>query len=198
MDKSIDRRFSMERHLSKVGFTHHRVRGITPQEIYIPEDIEETWRTAWCKLKTAWNPPHKKNVDAFSAYYPYSAFMTSLCGRGKKKNNPKELGCTTSHLLAMREAVYSPKSASRYALIVEDDVYFPFDVDWSGMARSAPAGFGILQLFNSNENTMTDLWKIYQRDKSYLWVDRDKKRDFSFWSTCAYLIDRGERSCGVM
>jgi hypothetical protein len=37
---------------------------------------------------------------------------------------------------------------------------------------------------------MTDLWRMYVRDHSQLWVDRDKKKDFSFWSTCAYMIDR--------
>ena len=48
----------------------------------------------------------------------------------------------------MRLAIYSKTAKSRYALIIEDDVFFPFDVNWNELAQSAPPGFGILQLFN--------------------------------------------------
>jgi hypothetical protein len=45
-----------------------------------------------------------------------------LFGR-KKKNRLKELGCTLSHLIAIRRAVYSKTAVSRYAIIVEDVAY---------------------------------------------------------------------------
>lgn len=189
MDKSADRRTSMEHHLKHVGLSHYRVRGITPKEIYIPEDIEKTWRTAQCMMKSAWVPPARKTLDSTSSYSHYSSFMTALCGRGKKKNNPKELGCTTSHLLAMRNAIYSD-SKSRYAIIVEDDVQFPFDVDWNALAESAPKDFNILQLFNSNEATMSQTWDTYIKNKSDLWTLRNARKFFDFWSTCAYMIDK--------
>ena len=38
------------------------------------------------------------------------------------------IGCTTSHLLAMRAAIYSNTTTSRYALILEDDVRHTFIV----------------------------------------------------------------------
>ena len=71
--------------------------------------------------------------------------MSGLCGRGKdksgkEKNFIKELGCTTSHLLAMREAIYSTTATSRYAIIIEDDVKFPFDVDYEELTKTAPKG----------------------------------------------------------
>jgi GR25 family glycosyltransferase involved in LPS biosynthesis len=189
LDRSKDRRANMERHLDNVGMSHFRVRGISPKEIYIPEDIENTWRTAQCKMKTDWVPPAKKSIDYTSAYVHHSSFMTALCGRGKKKNTPKELGCTTSHLMAMRNAIYS-NSPNRYALIVEDDVQFPFDVDWNELAKSAPEDFSILQLFNSNEATMTQTWNAYTKNSSDLWTLRGSKKYFDFWSTCAYLVDK--------
>jgi GR25 family glycosyltransferase involved in LPS biosynthesis len=189
MDKSADRKVNMERHLTNVGLEHRRIRGLTPKEIYIPEDIESTWRTAQCKLQTSWSPPVRRNMDSTSAYTRYTTFMTSLCGRGKKKNNPKELGCTTSHLMAMRDAVYS-KSKSRYALIIEDDVQFPFDVDWNALALTAPKDFVILQLFNSNQATMSQTWGSYKKNNDNLWSQRNAMKFFDFWSTCAYLIDR--------
>jgi hypothetical protein len=62
LDRSKDRRANMERHLDNVGMSHFRVRGISPKEIYIPEDIENTWRTAQCKMKTDWVPPAKRRI----------------------------------------------------------------------------------------------------------------------------------------
>ena len=192
MDRSKQRKINMERHLDTVGFRNHRVRGLTPQEIYIPQDIENTWRTAWCQLETEWKPPNKlsTNFNSSSPYLHYSAYTAALCGRGKGKNTPKELGCTTSHLMAMRQAVYSTTATSRYALIVEDDVYFPFDIDFEALAASAPKGFGILQLFNSNEGSMEATWQRYVSNDQYIWVKRHPLKYFDFWSTCAYLIDR--------
>jgi GR25 family glycosyltransferase involved in LPS biosynthesis len=192
MDSSKQRRVTIEKHLNTVGLRNHRIRGLTPKEIYIPPDIESTWRTAWCKVQTDWSPPDKLS-DSFntsSPYLQYSAYMAALCGRGKDKNTPKELGCTTSHLYAMRKAIYSTTAKSRYALIVEDDVYFPFDIDFDMLIQSAPKGFGILQLFNSNQGSMQATWDKYVQNSNYLWIRRHPVKYFDFWSTCAYLIDR--------
>lgn len=192
LDRSKTRKKDMERHLDEVGFRHFRIRGLTPQEIFMPQDIEDTWKTARCKLETDWKPPNKLDPSFMyniSEWNQYTAYMGTLCGRGKKKNTPKELGCTTSHLFAMRKAIYSTTAKSRYALIVEDDVLFPFDIDFDVLAKSAPAGFGILQLFNSNDASMERSWNSYVRDATHLWIARHPVK-FDFWSTCAYLIDR--------
>ena len=109
MDKSPSRRVSMEQHLTQVGLRFTRIRGLTPKEIYIPLDVQRTWQTRWCLMQTEETLPLLGSVstNTSSPYFGYSSVMTAMCGRGKKKNSPKELGCTTSHLLAMREAVYS-------------------------------------------------------------------------------------------
>jgi GR25 family glycosyltransferase involved in LPS biosynthesis len=192
MDKSRMRKVNMEKHLEEVGLRNFRVRGITPKEIYIPDDIETTWRTAQCKLQTSWEPPNKLELSFkySSEWSSYLAYTSSLCGRGKKKNTAKELGCTISHLIAMMQAIYSPTAKSRYALIVEDDVQFPFDIDFQALTQSAPNGFGILQLFNSNEGSMESTWIRYTENPKYLWIQRHPVKYFDFWSTCAYLIDR--------
>ncbi len=193
MDRSIHRKVAMEKHLHDIGARSHRVRGVTYQEIYVPPDIEDTWRTASCKLQTEWEPPNKLdinyNLSSSSPYLHYTAYTAALCGR-RKKNTAKELGCTASHLVAMHQAIYSTTAKSRYALIIEDDVYFPFDIDFQAMAMSAPDDFGILQLFNSNEASMRETWERYVKNPSYLWVKRHPIKFFDFWSTCAYLIDR--------
>jgi hypothetical protein len=102
--------------------------------------------------------------------------------------NPPQLCIYTP--VAMKQAVYSTTARSRYALVVEDDVYFPFDIDFESLAASAPKGFGILQLFNSNEGSMKATWNRYKANNNYVWVKRHPLKYFDFWSTCAYLIDR--------
>jgi GR25 family glycosyltransferase involved in LPS biosynthesis len=189
MDKSVERKHNMNRHLRDVGLSYQRISGLTPNFMYIPNDIESTWRTAWCKTQTSELIPPRNLVlrDPTSPLRNYTSVVAGLCGRGKNKNTPKELGCTTSHLIAMRQAIYSNRTTSRYALIIEDDVSLPFNIDFDALARSAPKGFGILQLFNSNIDSMTKLWKMYQKDPNYLWSESYNLR---YWSTCGYMIDR--------
>lgn len=190
MDKSVDRRKTVEQHLNEVGLRSFRVRGLTPYEIYVPDDIERTWRTARCKLETEWSVP--STMDTIQQFYnkdlniSYSAYMATLCGRGKKKNTPKELGCTTSHLSAMHAAIHSTTAKSRYALIVEDDITIPFNIDFDALVRSAPNDFGILQLFNSNENSMRSTWDRYVKDPSYVWVRRHPIKYFDFWCVISF------------
>jgi GR25 family glycosyltransferase involved in LPS biosynthesis len=63
----------------------------------------------------------------------YSIIVTALCGR--PRNTRKELVVTLSHLQAIRAAVYS-NTPSAYALILEDDVYLPYDVDFVQVGTS--------------------------------------------------------------
>jgi GR25 family glycosyltransferase involved in LPS biosynthesis len=202
MDKSVDRRVAMDKHLSEMGYKSHRVRGITPQELYIPEDLMKTWDNRWCMVDSEIPLPGHLNASTASftgrndeASVDYYAIITGMCGRKRSEakntgNLLKELGCTSSHLDAMRRAIYSNTSNSRYAIIIEDDVFFPFDVDWDALAATAPKGFGILQLFNSNSNSMSATWEHYVKNPAQLWVQRHPMKFFDYWSTCAYLIDR--------
>ena len=203
MDRSVARKEAIESHLGQLGLRPFRVRGITPEELFIPKDLEDTWQTRWCLTDSEIPLPPHLNVSKPAEYTginkdtgkPYTAIIRGLCGRKRNDarntgNQIKELGCTSSHLEAMRRAIYSDTATSRFALIIEDDVFFPFDVDWNTLAMSAPAGFGILQLFNSNAATMGATWNQYVKDSSQLWVQRHAMKYFDFWSTCAYLIDR--------
>lgn len=90
MDRSLQRKRTAEIHLSDVGLRNFRVRGLTPKEIYIPPDVENTWRTAHCHLQTNWIPPNKlEYFNNSSPYLHFSAYTAALCGRGKGKNTPK-------------------------------------------------------------------------------------------------------------
>ena len=87
--------------------------------------------------------------------------FTGLWGR-KKHNRIKEVGCTVSHLMAIYHSCENAlKSGSVYALIAEDDVFMPFEVNFTSLIESAPNDFGILQVFNSHEGSMENTWKQY-------------------------------------
>lgn len=182
MDKSRQRKKTIEKHLSQVNLKHHRIRGIPARDIYVPVDVQKSFLNE-CIMGTSWRPPPVANTNSSTENFA----VTALCGR--KKNNRKEIGCTTSHLYAMREAIYSTTAKSRYALILEDDVFIPFDIDFDELVSTAPTDFGILQLFNSNPPTMKQTFDDYTGNPKQLWMPRNLKL-FQYWSTCAYLIDR--------
>ena len=202
MDKSSDRRLEMELQFNKTNIRNERIRGITLDEIYIPKDVRLTWMSKQAIYQTQEplepylsSPPSSPSSSGASSTSKIRVFLSSLYGR-RRLNRLAELGCTISHLLAMRHAIYNNQTTSRYAVITEDDVYFPFAIDWQAMAQSAPQDFGILQLFNSNQESMrttfNDYRKSMRRDMSNrkYWHERFPKQPGSFWSTCAYLIDR--------
>jgi hypothetical protein len=56
------------------------------------------------------------------------------------------------------------------------------------LAEAAPPDFGIVQLFNSNEETMDASWRAFKQGK--LWAQRYPRMAGAYWSTCAYMIDR--------
>lgn len=64
MDKSVDRRAAMEKHLNDVvgADKHFRVRGITLGDIYIPADIEKSWGSNAAKYDTSEEIPHRSQV----------------------------------------------------------------------------------------------------------------------------------------
>ena len=137
MDKSIDRRIAMERHLNDVvgPSKHFRIRGTSLSEIYIPADIQKTWTAGNAKYETSEIIPPRNEVTKSSKFWPYKVILSSLLGR-RKGNTLKELGCTISHLFAMRQAINEANNPSKYALIIEDDVQFLFNVDWDALVAT--------------------------------------------------------------
>jgi GR25 family glycosyltransferase involved in LPS biosynthesis len=186
MDKSEKRKDSMELHLRDTGMPNRRVKGLRLEDIYFPEDILSSWDKYLSLTQTTLKIPHRNVTRKIPMQTKH--VMLGLVGRGGK-NKLKEVGCTSSHLEAMRQAIYDNSTNSRYAVIAEDDIFFPFNIDFNALAAAAPAGFGILQLFNSNEESMESQWMRFVK-KGELWAESYQRQPASFWSTCAYLIDR--------
>ncbi len=185
LDKSYERRKVFERELHSVGLLAgaSRIRALTPQMVVVPDQLKVPFecRTVDEKDYLTW-PDFKKRPNG-------RVFIDGLCGR--PRNSKKELTVTASHLNALRTAVNSG-SESSYALILEDDLEFAFDIDFHALAASAPPGFAILQLVTSNDGNLQYLWKKYWKSTStknkFLWEERSDVTDF--WCAGAYLINK--------
>jgi hypothetical protein len=107
-------------------------------------------------------------------------------------------------MTAIRSAIYDTSMrGSDYALIMEDDVRFKFDVNFTKLIESAPKDFGILQLLTSNVEALHKLWNSYTEfdsekttESRKIWTQsfwdsmtKDKKTVL-FWSAQAYLINK--------
>lgn len=118
-----------------------------------------------------------------------------------KRNTDKDVAVILSHLTAIHSAIHDTTMRdSDYALILEDDIRFKFDVDFAKLIESAPKGFGILQLVTSNVEAIHKLWDSFMRSEKSatrsLWtpsywdtMTKDRKTVL-FWSAQAYLIDK--------
>ena len=137
MDKSVDRRIAMRKHLDDVvgSSKHFRVRGITLNDIYIPADIAKHWGSYSARYETTEVIPPRNQTVSGDKMHNYKMILSSLFGR-RGGNTWKELGCTISHLFAMRQAIKDPNSQSKYALIIEDDIEFLFNVDYNAMVAT--------------------------------------------------------------
>eukprot|EP01035_Chromulina_nebulosa_P020060 gene20060-26043_t len=73
-----------------------------------------------------------------------------------------------------------------YALIMEDDMKFGFEVDFNELVSSAPSDWGILQLITTNQHDIKQLWSQYLSiDK--LWTLRTHH---DLWCAGAYIINK--------
>ena len=174
--------------LKSMNITHHRVPAFSVQDIYIPFDIKQhiSRNHSFCVMHTK----EKTNFKQIQSRYPRKYYIKGLCG--SQRNNMNELACTSSHLMAINRAVYSKTSSYDYSLILEDDGWTPFDIDFGGLISSVPdKKFGILQLINSREDTAKHVYQQFRRNGT-LWMDRTKiaRWQLNTYSAGAYIINR--------
>lgn len=83
-----------------------------------------------------------------------------------KRNSPRDFAVIMSHLKAIYTAVFDPIKPlgqkklpmDNYALILEDDARFLYDIDYRRLVDVAPRKFGMLQLITSNPEAVDSLW----------------------------------------
>lgn len=167
LDRSHDRRTFMEDQLQFYGFnTRNRVRAYTLRDVTVPDEVSVVKDCVSASAPTisyvTTSKLHNPTTESLTSNEGNTSrrklVVTALCGR--PKNSRRELIVTISHLQAMRSAIYS-NSTNPYALILEDDTSIAFETDFMEMAKTAPEGFGILQLVTSNDHDVKQLLKTY-------------------------------------
>ena len=159
LNSSVLRRKAMTSFLNDFGYPHFRVEGLSRKDLYVPDDMIAGWGFR-CNHKTTFTPRAVNNFEnTLDQLYPRKIYIKGLCG--SVENNKKELVVIVSHLLAIRNAVYSTTATSRYALILEDDVWSPFDINFELLATELQTEmgrpFGIVQFFNSKARTIDEV-----------------------------------------
>lgn len=95
--------------------------------------------------------------------------MPYYCGNIEcvNKNHCKyEYACICSHLNAMKEAL---KSNDDYFVIVEDDIYLPFKIDYEKIIKNIPKDFEIFQMMVLYANTTEQLYNhFYSSNIDYI------------------------------
>ena len=164
MKNSTIRNKTISNLLSHMNLPYHRIEGISSDKVYIPDDILQSFRSKKCKFNT--NESISQSISLMNQSNIY--IVNGLC-LGYNYNNDKsmkklmiELYCAMAHLLAIYTAINSPTATSKYALVTEDDMFFPFDIDYNTLADAAPVDlWGILQLFTSDKYVKAYTHVIY-------------------------------------
>lgn len=175
------RRLAMERQFRVMRLKPNRVVGSTVREVYVTRQDNFTFKFGRGKLAT--DPKEAKYiVDFLHGWYDQK-----LKWGYDNSNTVRELSCFISHLLAIRTAVYS-RECTRYALIMEDDLYFGYIVNFKAILMTAQTDFGTLQLHTNNPVAVTNNFESWKDDMMLVW--RTRRNYVKWWSAGAYIIDK--------
>ena len=95
-----------------------------------------------------------------------------------------EYSCSASHLEAIKEGF---KSGADYFIVCEDDIYFPFKLDFKGLIETLPKDFEIFQMMVLDEEANHKLYNdLYKNNVSFIEFNPTQR----LFSTGMYLITR--------
>jgi len=126
--------------------------------------------------------PEKLN-DLLIDNEPY--YCGNECCKYNNCNDCKfEYSCSTSHLEAIKEGY---KSGKEYFIICEDDIYFPFKIDYNELIKSLPDDWDIFQMMVLDEEANINLYNnYYKKNINYIKFNPYMR----LFSTGMYLINR--------
>lgn len=95
---------------------------------------------------------------------------------------------TLSHLEAIYTVINEKQNTVGYALIIEDDARFLFDIiNWKELISSAPSSdWTILQVTNSNHHVSRYYYENVYKVTKKIWERRTCNK---YWSTVSYIIN---------
>lgn len=132
-----------------------------------------------------------KYVKRVSALSPKTCNLIMLESSCYRRVGFHEIAIVCSHLSALYHAIVLDDSniakRSHYALILEDDVRFFYDIDFDALIAKAPKGFGMIQLMMSHADHIIE--------QAHMYFDHDelfgmRYRNSSVWSAQAILVHK--------
>jgi len=132
------------------------------------------------KRITAITPDNLK--DYINDTSPYFC-GNNCCLYNNNKDCPFEYACSTSHLEAIKEGY---KSGAEYFVICEDDIYFPFKINFEEIIKNLPEDWNIFQMMVLDEEANKQLYNLYENNINIVKYHNNNR----FYSTGMYLINR--------
>jgi hypothetical protein len=133
LDSAKARNHSMSTQFLTRHIYNNRVSATTVTEIFIDESafIQECTTCLRDKIncKRGIKPTSKYTHEIFQTTKSNVVVIDKICSR--PINTMRELACTVSHLRAINKAIAKP--TKDYAIMMEDDVILPFDVDFDAV-----------------------------------------------------------------
>ena len=131
----------------------------------------------------------------------------------------RDLAVLMSHLTAIHNSIFFKNgnnpatntgevNLTDFALILEDDIRFLYNIDFYQLISTAPRPFGVLQLSTSNVEAIKNLWSKFKRHKASnssqarnavqeslwqrnRWNDLTRNKRYPlYWSAQAYIVNR--------
>lgn len=153
LNSSIARNNEMQLQLSQFGYPFQRIEAIN-----LPSISSISYEYNLSQAMDPCETPTEPLIIDSSIYHSSSIKINKLCIHNT--NFMKEIVCTLSHIKAIIRALTS-NSTNNYALIMEDDMIFPFSVDFDSFISYFPSDFGIIQLFVMNPLQQANLLQKY-------------------------------------
>jgi len=123
-------------------------------------------------------------IDVQEDKPPYFCGNNGSCGHNNHNDCKFEYSCSCSHLNAIKEGY---KSGDNYFIVCEDDIYFPFKIDFEKIIKNLPDNWEIFQLMILDEGANDKLYNDYYK-KNINFIDFNPMK--CLYSTGMYLINR--------
>jgi GR25 family glycosyltransferase involved in LPS biosynthesis len=154
VDKNEKRRKFMETQFKSLGLQNHRISAITPEDF---DFLLAHQRPLTCKYP-----------GCTSCEYEYA--------------------CISSHIKALRACINTtpkdPDNPNEWFVIMEDDVYLPFDIDYKQLISNAPEDAELIQTLILYGPTVKHLYQFNKKGMQFI------KWQYLLPSTGMYLISR--------
>jgi GR25 family glycosyltransferase involved in LPS biosynthesis len=108
-----------------------------------------------------------------------------VCSYNNFRDCPFEFSCICSHLSAIKEGY---NSGDDYFIVCEDDIYFPFKINYDELIKNLPHDCHILQMMVLDTDAYDNIYKNNYKNNNEIFIKFNPQ--MKLFSTGMYLISR--------